>query len=168
MAGMTPVQINRFLLDRATIEFKSTEDLIANYPKLNFKLLDIVLIRNTSGIEYRILEDTNKNGVAQPIGDNQNYYWNLISFNTNFYVDTEEELRTVKDKSLGDIIFCLGKTKAGDGYHSLRIKEEESKGEDSVESFDGSYWNVIKNMGSGIGNMLSPDETQEILDKYKK
>lgn len=180
MAKMTPVQQTQFLLNRAIIVFDSNEDLIKNSKKIDFKLNDVVLVKE-SGVEYRKLEETNKNGIPYAIDNSEpstTYYWNLYKFNTGFSIPNELELRKVTGRVVGDVVFVLGKNTPGDGKHTLRVKSTTSSGLDSIPSDDGGFWNVVPlgaggsggggdSGGEGTDSILSLEETQALIDKYK-
>lgn len=180
MAKMTPVQQTQFLLNRAIMVFNSNEDLIACSKKIEFMLNDVVLIKNDSGVEYRKLEETNKNGIPYAIDSSEppkEYYWNLYKFNTGFSIPNEAELRKLQGRVEGDVVFVLGQDTPGDGKHTLRVKASHELDVNSIPACDSGFWNVIPlgSGGSGGGgggtvgdeDFLTRTETQTIIDKYK-
>lgn len=183
MAKMTPVQQSLFLLNRAIMVFDSKEDLIANSKKIEFSLNDVVLIKNKSGVEYKKLENVNHNGIPYAIDETEPskvYYWNSYKINTGFIVNTEAELSELQNKAKGEVVFCLGKDKPGDGKHTLRVKASLEEGTGSIPAYDEGFWNVVPNSsggsnggGGGTGgeevslDFLNRSETLSIINKYK-
>lgn len=133
---------NKANLERNTIEFASVQDLTDSYLKFNFKLGDIIKIRNSDKVEYRVLSSTSKDGVAQVVSEFVTYYWNLVDLTVKRIVDTETKLSTARDYSVGDVVLCLGRTTMGDGYHTIRIKAANS-GTGAIPSVDSKFWNIV-------------------------
>ncbi|MGL5746010.1 MAG: hypothetical protein ACRCXX_12810 [Cetobacterium sp.] len=146
MSILNATMRNKEILERESVDFVSIEDLNTNFARFSFKVGDIVKIKDSSKVEYRILSITNRGGLEQIVDEETTYYWNIVDMNVRKFVDSENALTTARDYVLGDVVFCLGKTRAGDGLHTIRIKSNSEVGDGSVAGSDGTFWNIVEDI----------------------